>query len=148
MTNKNKSIFSKLKIINSKKLILIPLPILIVGFSIGSYFIFANMNKNKENDNILIPDIEEPQIDENDIFPEIDSKNFYNLIEFENGYPFIGDKMMASIIKDIITRLGSVDGDLAFYIIENSRIKKTIYFKWIHEGKELKKTYIISINSL
>ncbi|MGL5204687.1 MAG: MHO_1590 family protein, partial [Metamycoplasmataceae bacterium] len=60
----------------------------------------------------------------------------------------IGDNMLAAIIKDIVTRLGSVEGNLAFYIIENSRTEKIIYFKWIHEEKELKKTYFISINSL
>ncbi|MGL5205811.1 MAG: MHO_1590 family protein [Metamycoplasmataceae bacterium] len=103
---------------------------------------------NKANDDISIPDVEEPSIDENDIFPEIDSKDFYNLIEFENGLPFIGDKMMAAIIKDIVNRLGSAEGNLAFYIIENSKVEKTIYFKWINGEKELKKTYIISINSL
>ncbi|MGL5643358.1 MAG: MHO_1590 family protein [Metamycoplasmataceae bacterium] len=127
---------------------LIPIPILIVGFSVGSYFVFTNMSKDKIKDDIVIPDIEEPPINENDIFPEINAKDFYNLIEFENGLPFIGDKMMAAIIKDIVTRLGSVDGNLAFYIIENSQVEKTIYFKWIHDEKELKKTYIITINSL
>ncbi|MGL5204841.1 MAG: MHO_1590 family protein [Metamycoplasmataceae bacterium] len=148
MSNKNINMLSKLRIINSKKLLLITLPILIVGFSIGSYWILTNMNKNKNNNDNLIPDVEEPEIDENDIFPEIDSKDFYNLIEFENGLPFIGDNMLAAIIKDIVTRLGSVEGNLTFYIIENSRTEKIIYFKWIYEEKELKKTYIISINSL
>ncbi|MGL5732739.1 MAG: MHO_1590 family protein [Metamycoplasmataceae bacterium] len=148
MNNKNTNFFSKLRIINSKKIMMISLPILIVGSSIGSYFLFTNINKNNENDDVFIPDVEEPPINENDIFPEIDSKDFYNLIEFENALPFIGDRMLAAIIKDIVTRLGSVDGNLAFYIIENSPIEKIIYFKWIHEEKELKKTYIISINSL
>jgi hypothetical protein len=44
--------------------------------------------------------------------------------------------------------LGSVDGDINFYIIKNSNLQKTIYFKWIYKEKEIKKTYIISINAL
>ncbi|MGL6125433.1 MAG: MHO_1590 family protein [Metamycoplasmataceae bacterium] len=146
--NNNKSQFSKLKMNSIKKILIVSLPILIAGLSIGAYFIFINMNKEEIKENVLIPNPQDPSIDENNIFPEIDSKDFYNLIEFENGRPFIGDKMMAAIIKDIITRLGSVDGDLSFYIVEDSAIKKTIYFKWVFEKKELKKTYIISINSL
>jgi hypothetical protein len=44
--------------------------------------------------------------------------------------------------------LGSVNGDIHFYITENSITEKTIYFKWIYNEKEIKKTYIISINAL
>ncbi len=131
--------------INYKKVLMISLPILIVGLSVGCYFIF----KNPEQPKTINPIIENPPIEEEkEVFPVIKASDFYHLIEFEDGKPFIGDKMMSAIIKDVITRLGSVDGDINFYIIKNSNLQKTIYFKWIYKEKEIKKTYIISINAL
>lgn len=148
MNSKIKKGFTKLRNMSAKKILLIALPISFIGLIVGSYFIFININKTEIKEDIIVPDILDPPTDENQIFPEIDSKDFYDLIEFENGLPFIGDKMIASIIKDIITRLGTVEGSLSFYITEISLTEKAIYFKWTNKEKEVKKTYIISINSL
>ena len=138
--------FKKKKInINYKKILMISLPIIIVGVSVSCYFMFKNQSNNKTP----ILNIESPNTEENkDVFPIIKSSDFYHLIEFENGKPFIGNKMMAAIIKDIVTRLGTVNGDIKFYIKENSGVEKIIYFKWVYQEKEIKKTYIILINAL
>ena len=127
-------------LVNYKKILMVSLPIIIIGISLGCYFTFKNQNNDKKP--ILI--VESPNIDESQaVFPIIKSSDFYHLIEFENGKAFIGNKMMAAIIKDIVTRLGTVNGDIKFYIKENSSVEKRIYFKWIYQEKEIKKTYII-----
>ena len=132
-------------LVNYKKILMVSLPIIIIGISLGCYFTFKNQNNDKKP--ILI--VESPNIDESQaVFPIIKSSDFYHLIEFENGKAFIGNKMMAAIIKDIVTRLGTVNGDIKFYIKENSSVEKMIYFKWIYQEKEIKKTYIILINAL
>jgi hypothetical protein len=112
--------------VNYKKILLISIPILVAGLSTGCYFIF----KNQDQGSGLPIAPEENDIEKDkEVFPIIKQSDFYHLIEFENGKPFIGDKMMAAIIKDVITRLGSVNGDIHFYITENSITEKTIYFK-------------------
>ena len=129
-----------------KRILFIALPIVVTGLTIGGYFMYQSINKpNTTKPNIIKP-ITKPV--DPIIFPKIKSIDFYHLIEFENGIPFIGEIMMAAIIKDIVTRLGSVDGMLSFYIVKNSSVESTIYFKWIYEKKEIKKTYIISIKGL
>ncbi len=110
-----------------------------------------NINKSNTNKQTKPSDpiIETPStIIDKSIFPKIKSSDFYDLIEFKNGIPFIGDIMLAAIIKDIITRLGSPDGELKFYIVKNNPLETTLNFKWVHEKKEIKKTYIISIKGI
>lgn len=129
---------------------LISVSMITVSAIISSYFIYTKYFKNsKEEEKILPPENEDEKNNQDfEIFPEIKSVDFYDLIDFENGAPVIGDRMLAAIIKDIVTRLGVSQGDMSFYIIEKTNWEKLIFFKWIHDKKEIEKTYIISINGL
>lgn len=119
MKNNNKNFFLSFLIKNKKKLLLIGTPTLVIVISVGGYIFYENAIKTKTfikkpTDVVVLP------TDKEIIFPDINSIDFYDQIEFKNGEPFIGDKMISSIIKSVITRLGSTDGDVSFYIEEVS----------------------------
>ncbi len=125
---------------------MIGIPIFITSFAIISYMVYSNNTIKTNKNKIITPSIIKP--DNELIFPDIKTRDFYDQIEFEEGLPFVGSKMMGAIIKSIISRLGSVNGDVTYYIIEKSKVQKNIYFKWSYKKKEIKKTYNILINGL
>ncbi|MDK2819240.1 MAG: hypothetical protein KFW07_00225 [Mycoplasmataceae bacterium] len=143
----NKKIINLLKN-NFNRILLISIPVITISSIISSYFIYLKYFKKEKSEEKILPPEKEDEKEDTEIFPEIKSIDFYDLIDFENGSPIIGDRMIAAIIKDIVTRLGTSLGDISFYITEKTNREKLIFFKWINDKKELKKTYIISINAL
>lgn len=148
MANNKINKYLSLLTVNKKKILIIGIPVITLAICAGSYFIYENTKKTNISSSIspppppIIPD----EVDA--IFPEIKTFDFYDLIEFKNGKPIIGDKMIASIVKSIVSRLGTTNGDISFYIEDISDVNKNIFFKWVYENKQIKKTYNILINGL
>ncbi|MGZ9431692.1 MHO_1590 family protein [Mycoplasma sp. CB776] len=84
---------------------------------------------------------------ENDIFPEVDAREYYDYIEIENGEPVINDKMISFFITDIIKRLGVSYGDIKFnYKYENKK-SVLVEFIWINEDLKVYKNYHLNIEN-
>ncbi|MGZ9428553.1 MHO_1590 family protein [Mycoplasma sp. 1012] len=84
---------------------------------------------------------------ENDIFPEVDAREYYDYIEIENGEPVINDKMISFFITDIIKRLGVSYGDIKFnYKYENKK-SVLVEFIWINEDQKVYKNYHLNIEN-
>lgn len=84
-------------------------------------------------------------LSDKDVFPDVDSREYYDLIEIKNNKPIISDNMLTFFISDIIKRLGVSYGDIKFnynYINDQNVL---VEFIWIDNEQKISKNYNLNI---
>lgn len=123
--------------------------ILVSSAAASGYFIIKQNKKEivKEIKPVETKEKIELKLSPSDIFPEIDSRDYYDFLEYSDNNIIIGDKLISNIIKDIITRLKVSYGDIEFYFDRKSNYEGTLYLNWISPNNEkISKNFQISLN--
>lgn len=98
------------------------------------------------------PDADEdqpPSIDNADqFFPQIDPKDYYDLIEFKEHKPIISKKLKAKVIQDVISRVASNQGEINFNIEDVSEQKCIFHFQWKIKDKTFFKNYVFDFENM
>ena len=120
-----------------------------------------NQNRQKEieteNDEQINEDIDPKAIYENEklqeingdnIFPVVNSKDYYDKLNFRNGQAWIDDEMISFIIKDIISRMTITNGNIKYaYKKINDQIVE-LYFIWYNKTQKAFRNYKIHTNTI
>lgn len=133
----------KMKFRLNKKAIIITLCVftsLAIISSLTTFFVLKNKQNTQnslDDDNLFV----NSKLEAKDIFPTIYASDYYDLIEIENGHAKIGEKLITTFVRDIITKLLVNYGDIKF----NYKIKadKEIFieFIWYHEDESVSQNY-------
>ncbi|BDX52732.1 hypothetical protein JPM7_3390 [Metamycoplasma equirhinis] len=140
-----------------------------IAASVATFVVLKNKKGKTENNSIKnkndVPNLENEsksdQLSNNEsnkkqlkeipwknIFPDIKSSNYYNMLNFRNGQAWIDEEMIVNIIKDIINRATILDGEIkyAYKIIDDQTV--LISFIWKNSIEKTAITYKISTNKL
>lgn len=124
--------------------------ILISGAVASGYFIMNQKHKTEivtSNEMVEQDKKIEVKLSPSDIFPEIDPRDYYDFLEYDDNNIIIGDKLISNIVKDVITRLKVSYGDIEFYYERKSNYDGILHFNWISANKEkISKSFQISLN--
>lgn len=77
-------------------------------------------------------------------FPKINPSDYYKLVDFENHEPIINDDFRLQLIKDVISRVASSQGEISFNVEEVSPKHNIFHFKWTYGDKVLYKNYTVN----
>ena len=104
-------------------------------------------NIDNKNPNEINEDKKLQIINSDDIFPIIETRDYYDKLNFKDGQPWIDD-MISYIIKNIIGRMTINDGAIKYVIKRESDQNVTIHFIWYNTTKKAYRTYKISTNTI
>ncbi|WP_416388968.1 MHO_1590 family protein [Mesomycoplasma lagogenitalium] len=102
-------------------------------------YLVENQEINQSTDNFY-------KLSEKDVFPEINSRDYYDLIEIKNNKAVISEKMISFFISDVIKKLGVSYGDIKFNYLYKSEQSVIVEFIWIDKDQKLYKNYHLKIN--
>ena len=105
-------------------------------------------NIDNKNPNEINEDKKLQIINSDDIFPIIETRDYYDKLNFKDGQPWIDDDMISYIIKNIIGRMTINDGAIKYVIKRESDQNVTIHFIWYNTTKKAYRTYKISTNTI
>ena len=105
-------------------------------------------NIDNKNPNEISEDKKLQIINSDDIFPIIETRDYYDKLNFKDGQPWIDDDMISYIIKNIIGRMTINDGAIKYVIKRESDQNVTIHFIWYNTTKKAYRTYKISTNTI
>ncbi|VEU59810.1 MHO_1590 family protein [Mesomycoplasma neurolyticum] len=145
----------KFKLFDKKKLIFFSLSILVISSItfITIYFVYNNKNgeHQKQNNNLInnktLDDENSSMYSEKDIFPEVNPRDYYELINVEKGVAIIDENFVSFFVKDIIKRLGVSFGDIKFYYKFLNKQNVKIEFVWIFDDEKVYKNYYFKIEN-
>ena len=105
-------------------------------------------NIDNKNPNEINEDKKLQIINSDDIFPIIETRDYYDKLNFKDGQPWIDDDMISYIIKNIIGRMTINDGAIKYVIKRENDQNVTIHFIWYSTTKKAYRTYKISTNTI
>ena len=105
-------------------------------------------NIDNKNPNEINEDKKLQIINSDDIFPIIETRDYYDKLNFKDGQPWIDDDMISYIIKNIIGRMTINGGAIKYVIKRESDQNVTIHFIWYNTTKKAYRTYKISTNTI
>ena len=117
-------------------------------------------NDNKNNENNKEPEINDvdpkaiyqnsnlKEVNSDDIFPVVNSNDYYDKLNFRNGQAWIDDDMIAFIIKDIISRMTITNGNIKYAYNKISDQVVEIYFIWYSKTQKAFRNYKIHTNTI
>ena len=105
-------------------------------------------NIDNKNPNEINEDKELQIINSDDIFPIIETRDYYDKLNFKDGQPWIDNDMISYIIKNIIGRMTINDGAIKYVIKRENDQNVTIHFIWYNTTKKAYRTYKISTNTI
>ncbi|WP_169734592.1 MHO_1590 family protein [[Mycoplasma] collis] len=160
MSNFFKKISSFFKSKKNLLIIFISFFFVISASSISFYFFYwkpsgeISSNNNKDNKKQLDPNKLDDKSElinnisnysEDEIFPEINERYYYDYIEIESGKGILNEKFVTFFVKDIIRRRGVQFGDIKFdyKIFDDQNLK--VEFVWIYEDEKVYKNYYFHI---
>ncbi|MBN3535078.1 MHO_1590 family protein [Mycoplasma procyoni] len=108
---------------------------------VGTYFAVSQTKTFVQEHN----EEQQYQLKVEDVFPSIDQKDYYHLIEIVDKKPVITDKMIAFFIKDVIKKLGVSYGNIKFAHDKKDDQNANVEFIWEYENQILRKNYHFSI---
>lgn len=142
---KMKKIKEKIQKLSKKtKIIIFSIVISIVTLSalLGMTFFFLNKDKKTNNDAQFVY-----KLKADDIFPQINYRDYYHLIEIENQKPIISENMISTFIKDIISKLGVSYGDIDFNFWKENPQSVYVEFIWNYQDEKISKNYHLKLNT-
>ena len=84
-----------------------------------------------------------------DVYPNVFSEDFYPYIDFVNGQSHISDKMIAKLVKQVISDMAITDGTISWaYQRSDSNKTVDVSFKWEGSQETQSRTYQIKLNGL
>lgn len=127
----------------------------IAGASIG-LLVYYNTHKNNEiNHNNAYQNITQNNIQESsdiydnmEIFPKLETSDFYKYIRYENGRHIINNDFIAAVINYVVANMKVVGGNVHYKYTQSSPTTLNITFYWSKANtKEYWRTYSINLTT-
>ncbi|MBN4089513.1 MHO_1590 family protein [Mycoplasma enhydrae] len=99
---------------------------------------------NKEENN----ELNAKDVDWKKIFPQIQSSDYYDKLNYRNGQAWIDEDMIVYIIKDVLNRMLVSDGVVKYAYKQLDDQNLLITFKWNNQKEKSVVTYKINTNKL
>ncbi|AZZ65493.1 hypothetical protein DMC14_001675 [Metamycoplasma phocicerebrale] len=107
-----------------------------------------NIDNEKEVDPNDIGGTKIEEVEWSNIFPKIQSSDYYNKLNYRNGQAWIDENMIVYIIKDVLNRMLITDGIVKYAYKQLDDQNLLITFKWNNDKQKSVVTYKISTNKL